>query len=52
MIGPLLGGMIVDHYDMQTMFFVILSLFIIAIISFAMYDRPLRKSNKKLPLQS
>ncbi|MBM7631898.1 MDR family MFS transporter [Geomicrobium sediminis] len=52
MIGPLLGGMIVDHYDMHTMFFVILSLFIIAIISFAMYDRPLRKSNKKLPLQS
>jgi MFS family permease len=47
MIGPLLGGMLVDLYSMSALFFVLIGLFVIAIVTTLTYDRIL-KSEKKL----
>ncbi|MCM3692041.1 MDR family MFS transporter [Neobacillus niacini] len=47
MIGPLLGGILVDVYSMSVLFFVLIALFIIAIGTTLAYDRIL-KTEKKL----
>ena len=44
MIGPLLGGLLVDHYGMQMMFIVLMALFVIAIGTTLIYDKILRKT--------
>jgi MFS family permease len=41
MLGPLLGGMLVDLYSMSTLFIVLIGLFLIAIITTLFYDRRL-----------
>jgi MFS family permease len=41
MIGPLLGGILVDFYDMPMLFIVLISLFIISIFTTVFYDRNL-----------
>lgn len=41
MIGPILGGMLVDLYSMSTLFIVLIGLFLIAIITTLIYDRSL-----------
>jgi MFS family permease len=43
MVGPLLGGMIVDLYSMSALFYVLIGLFLIAIITTIVYDRGLKK---------
>lgn len=45
MIGPLLGGLLVDHYGMQMMFIVLMALFVVAIGTTLFYDKILRQSN-------
>lgn len=42
MLGPLLGGMLVDLYSMSVLFTVLIGLFIIAIITTLLYDRRLK----------
>ncbi|WHY66044.1 MFS transporter [Neobacillus sp. SuZ13] len=42
MIGPLLGGMIVDIYNMSALFIVLIGLFLIAIVTTLLYDRSLK----------
>ncbi|WP_413308104.1 MFS transporter [Bacillus sp. 1P10SD] len=42
MIGPLLGGIIVDIYDISALFIVLIGLFIIAIVTTLIYDRTLK----------
>ncbi|MGG3560291.1 MFS transporter [Neobacillus rhizosphaerae] len=42
MIGPLLGGIIVDIYDISALFIVLIGLFIIAILTTLIYDRSLK----------
>lgn len=42
MIGPLMGGMIVDMYNMSALFLVLIGLFLIAIITTIVYDRSLK----------
>jgi len=44
MIGPLLGGMLVDLYSMSALFTVLIALFLIAIVTTLLYDRSLRVS--------
>ncbi|MDF2856709.1 MAG: multidrug transporter [Neobacillus sp.] len=44
MIGPLLGGMIVDLYSMSALFYVLIGLFLIAILTTIIYDRGIKKS--------
>ncbi|WP_223595729.1 MDR family MFS transporter [Neobacillus bataviensis] len=44
MIGPLLGGMLVDLYSMSALFTVLIGLFLIAIVTTLLYDRNLRVS--------
>lgn len=46
MIGPLLGGILVDVYSMSALFFVLIALFFIAIITTLTYDRILRTEKK------
>ncbi|WP_342432682.1 MFS transporter [Neobacillus sp. FSL H8-0543] len=43
MVGPLLGGMIVDLYSMSALFYVLIGLFLIAILTTIIYDRGLKK---------
>jgi MFS family permease len=43
MVGPLLGGMIVDLYSMSALFYVLIVLFLVAIITTIIYDRGLKK---------
>ncbi|WP_456273668.1 MDR family MFS transporter [Bacillus sp. AK031] len=43
MIGPLLGGIIVDGFGISTMFTALIGLFAVAIIFTAVYDRSLKK---------
>ncbi|MGJ7912892.1 MDR family MFS transporter [Neobacillus sp. LXY-1] len=43
MIGPVLGGMMVDLYSMSVLFTVLIGLFLIAIITTLTYDRILKK---------
>jgi MFS family permease len=42
MIGPLLGGMLVDMYNMSALFIVLIGLFLIAIVTTLLYDRILK----------
>ena len=42
MVGPLMGGMIVDMYNMSALFIVLIVLFLIAIITTLLYDRSLK----------
>ncbi|MEH7484096.1 MFS transporter [Neobacillus drentensis] len=42
MVGPLMGGMIVDMYNMSALFIVLIVLFLIAIITTLLYDRRLK----------
>ncbi|MBT2656998.1 MFS transporter [Bacillus sp. ISL-18] len=46
MIGPVLGGILVDHYNMFTLFTVLILLFILAIGTTIVYDRGLRPKEK------
>ena len=49
MIGPLLGGMLVDFYGMSMLFIVLIALLVIAILLTIVYDRSLKAtSNKKI----
>lgn len=41
MIGPLLGGMIVDYYNMNLLFMIIISLLIVGIFTTIVYDKKL-----------
>ncbi|MFF2449232.1 MDR family MFS transporter [Neobacillus sp. NPDC058068] len=43
MVGPLLGGIIVDTYSMSSLFFVLIGLFLIAILTTLMYDRGIKR---------
>ncbi|GIN88171.1 putative MFS-type transporter YttB [Heyndrickxia sporothermodurans] len=47
MIGPLLGGMLVDIYSMSVLFEFLIILFVISIILSLFYDRPLKTEIKK-----
>ncbi|MBT2726469.1 MFS transporter [Bacillus sp. ISL-75] len=42
MVGPLMGGMIVDMYNMSALFIVLIVLFLIAIVTTLLYDRSLK----------
>jgi MFS family permease len=42
MVGPLMGGIIVDMYNMTALFIILIGLFLIAIISTLLYDRSLK----------
>ncbi|WML25247.1 MFS transporter [Neobacillus sp. OS1-33] len=42
MIGPLLGGMLVDMYNISALFIVLIGLFLIAIVTTLLYDRILK----------
>lgn len=44
MIGPLIGGMLVQSYGTQMMIFILTSLMIFAIVTSLLYDIPLKKS--------
>jgi MFS family permease len=46
MIGPLLGGILVDVYSMSVLFYVLIGLFIIAIVTTLAYDRILQTEKK------
>ncbi|MEH7492355.1 MFS transporter, partial [Neobacillus niacini] len=50
MIGPLLGGLLVDLYSMSALFYVLIGLFIIAVVTTIAYDRIL-KTKKKLSIK-
>lgn len=39
MLGPIIGGMLVDFYDMQTLFVVMMGLFLLSLISTFVFDR-------------
>jgi MFS family permease len=41
MVGPLLGGMLVDLYNMSTLFIILIGLFLISIVTTILYDRQL-----------
>lgn len=43
MIGPLLGGLIVDYFGMSYLFLILIGLFIIAMITTLTYDRVIKK---------
>ena len=43
MIGPFAGGILVDVYGIQAMFFVLIILIALAIVPTLLYDRPLKK---------
>lgn len=47
MVGPLLGGLLVDHYGMQMMFVVLMALFVVAIGTTIAYDKILRRTNSE-----
>lgn len=48
MIGPLLGGLLVDNYGMSMMFAVLIGLFVISIFTTIVYDKKL-KQGAQLP---
>jgi MFS family permease len=45
MIGPLLGGILIDMYDMQMLFRVMIVLFILSIFTTIIYDRKLKATS-------
>ena len=46
MIGPILGGILVDYYDMTILFTVIIGLFFLSTITTVIYDRKLKAANE------
>ncbi len=44
MVGPFLGGLIVDMYNIEAMFFVLLVLLLIPYITTRIYDRGVKES--------
>jgi MFS family permease len=44
MLGPLAGGMLVDHYGMPMLFIVMIGLFVISIVTTFIYDHNLEES--------
>jgi MFS family permease len=48
MIGPLLGGILVDLYGMSMLFTVLIGLFVLTIFTTLIYDRKLKEPHKKL----
>lgn len=48
-IGPLVGGIIVDHYGMQKLMLMFIVLFVIACIPCAIFDIPLKKKSNEDP---
>ncbi|UXR68887.1 MFS transporter [Staphylococcus sp. IVB6246] len=46
-LGPLLGGLIVDYFDMQTMFLSMIGLLVIAGFFLAIFDRGIRNRESK-----
>lgn len=48
MIGPLLGGLLVDLYGMSMLFTVLIALFILSIFTTLIYDRNLKAQKKEL----
>ena len=47
MIGPILGGFLVDHYGMGTMFLIMPLLLVIGIFTTLVYDKPLKDRIKE-----
>ncbi len=45
MIGPLLGGILIDMYDMHMLFMVMIVLFILSIFTTVIYDRNLKATS-------
>jgi MFS family permease len=48
MIGPLLGGLLVDLYGMSMLFTVLIGLFILSIFTTLVYDRNIKENKKEL----
>ena len=44
MVGPLFGGMMVDHYGMGVLAIVVVGILIVAILPCLLYDYPLKQS--------
>lgn len=44
MLGPLFGGIMVDHYGMEVLAIVIAGILIVAIVPCLLYDRPMKQS--------
>jgi MFS family permease len=52
MIGPFIGGLLVDVFSMQVLFMTLIGFFIISLALSSVYDRPLRKSStQSYPIQ-
>ncbi|KON91028.1 multidrug MFS transporter [Rossellomorea marisflavi] len=43
MIGPLIGGLMVDMFSMQILFVILIAFYIVAMILSSIYDRPLKR---------
>lgn len=52
MIGPILGGMLVDHYGMHTLFLVMIALFILSLTTTLLYDKKLDQNQGLIPKAS
>jgi MFS family permease len=48
MIGPFIGGVLVDLFSIQALFGVLIVFFFISLILSSQYDRPLEKKNKSV----
>ncbi|WP_147532673.1 MDR family MFS transporter [Bacillus marasmi] len=46
MLGPIIGGMLVDFYDMHTLFIVMMGLFLLSLISTFVFDRKIIKNTE------
>ncbi|MGR3765431.1 MDR family MFS transporter [Rossellomorea sp. NS-SX7] len=52
MIGPFIGGVLVDLFSMQILFMTLIGFFIISLTLSSLYDRPLKKESPvSLPVQ-
>ncbi|MCA1056827.1 MFS transporter [Rossellomorea aquimaris] len=54
MIGPLIGGVLVDLFSMQVLFMTLIGFFILSLSLASLYDRPLKKEKEvpvSLPVQ-
>jgi MFS family permease len=52
MIGPFIGGLLVDLFSMQVLFMTLIGFFIVSLVLSSVYDRPLRKiSTQSYPIQ-
>lgn len=49
-LGPLLGGLIVDYFDMQTMFLSMIGLLVVAGFFLAIFDRGIRNRESKVEM--